>query len=132
MELGIQNFTSTGNHLKWMPKWDKYQLDECKSKSMEQNSKKVYYQRMVGSLSDTRSVDPLVPESLESHRNIFKETSSALGPLGISSALVPESLTEKMPVVLGPESLKGKKSVGFHVGKKKLKIAISTHITPIK
>jgi len=68
MELRIESFTNSGNHLKWLPQTLK-KMDAHGNSITERNAKKkVYYDRMFKSLTDTRSVDVLVPESTKSLR----------------------------------------------------------------
>lgn len=64
METQIESFAVSGNKLLWVPKWNHKQEEECHKKTKPLTSKKNYYSRVIGSLSDTRSVDVLVPESI--------------------------------------------------------------------
>jgi hypothetical protein len=65
MELGIRNFTEAGNNLMWRKGWETYQREECKSKTRAKMENKVHYDRIFNALTDNRSIDVMVDESLE-------------------------------------------------------------------
>jgi len=65
MELGIRNFTEAGNNLMWRKGWETYQREQCKSKTRVKMENKVHYDRILNSLTDNRSIDVMVDESLE-------------------------------------------------------------------
>jgi len=68
MEVRIESFTPQGNHLKWLDHSLKM-MDEHGNKFTEPHrKKKVYYDRMFKTLTDTRSVDVLVPKSTKQLR----------------------------------------------------------------
>ena len=66
MELGIDNFTEKGNHLKWRNGWENFQKEKCYSKSKYVVANRNHYDRIFNALTDTRSIDILVDESTES------------------------------------------------------------------
>jgi len=68
MELNIANFTEKGNRLKWKTAFDNFQKEDCFSKSKYVAANKNYYSRMLHSLTNNRSVDVLVPESIANLR----------------------------------------------------------------
>jgi hypothetical protein len=70
MELGIQNFTQAGNNLSWRGDWENYQAKECKSKTSKRIANKVHYQRILNTLTDTRSIDVLNEPSLKNVKKI--------------------------------------------------------------
>lgn len=65
MELGIQNFTPTGNNLMWKNSWETYQKQNCQSKTMSKMENRLHYDRIFQGLTNNRSIDVLVPESLK-------------------------------------------------------------------
>ena len=71
MQLGIQNFTEAGNDLMWRKGWESFQREHCKSKTKARMENKLHYDRILNSLTDNRSIDVLVPKSLE---NVKKMT----------------------------------------------------------
>ena len=72
MEVRIESFTPQGNHLKWLAHSLKL-MDSNGNKFTEPiRKKKVYYSRMLNTLTDTRSVDVLVPKSTKQLRKLKK------------------------------------------------------------
>ena len=63
MQLNIENFTSDGNQLLYRDGWNKFQKEKCMSKSRITKQNKLHYDRILYSLTDTKSINVLNKES---------------------------------------------------------------------
>jgi hypothetical protein len=73
MELRIESFSSSGNHLKWLENSLKHANEHGNKWTDPHDEKSKYYYRLFKSITDTRSADILVPDSTRSFRKISKK-----------------------------------------------------------
>ena len=66
MELNIENFTTGGNNLLWRNKWNELQRRNCRSKSSVILQNKNHYDRILYSLTDSKSINVLNNKSISS------------------------------------------------------------------
>jgi len=100
MELGIRNFTEAGNNLMWRKGWEEYQREKCMSKTRDKMENKVHYDRIFNALTDNRSIDVLVDESLESVKKMPEKEFIIKYVQEHKGKMTPEAITEALVIAM--------------------------------
>lgn len=110
MELRIENFTPDGNNLKWRQPFQNFQKEKCMSRSKYITRNREYYNRMLYTLTDNRSIDVLNKMSMSGTSKISTKEFVALYINSVKGKLsVPEMVQALMVVYPERETPDGAK-----------------------
>jgi len=97
MELRIENFTPDGNNLKWRQPFQNFQKEKCISRSKYITRNREYYNRMLYTLTDNRSIDVLNKMSMSGTSKI---STKEFVPLYINSVKGKLSVAEMVQALM--------------------------------
>jgi hypothetical protein len=108
MEIRIENFTPTGNNLKWRQPFQNFEKEKCMSRSKYITRNREYYNRMLYTLTDNRSIDVLNKMSMSGTSKISQKEFVSLYINSVKGKLsVPEMVQALMVVYPEQESPDG-------------------------